>query len=349
MVWRVASYVINVVGSATSQISSAVAIMSYIRSAATATYSEVALLMSSVDSLAAFTRTATGIARTFASLEEGGRYIRTLVAPDKDSHIRREATASPTPVLLEGWRVGSGKTSLMLALCGEMPWTFRENVLMGEPYDEKLYRRVIHACALTHDLEHMDAGDATLIGEGGVKLSGGQKVRLALASLFLGPDIYIFDDLLAAVDAHVERHLVEHVLSAEGIIGTKTRILVTHAMHVVPLSNRVVTLSNGRVEIATQTPAPLARVTNDAAKHGAIKPGIRPDSAAEAKRQPLVQLETGSEPVPAVMVKLASFCAMFYADRLRFSLMGDSNPDTMVQSLQRYLAVNALVGVGPES
>ncbi|KAJ2250500.1 hypothetical protein GGH97_000671 [Coemansia sp. RSA 475] len=101
-------------------------------------------------------------------------------------------------------RVGSGKSSLMSALCGEMPIisgqgrmsgrigfvdqkptmindSFRENVLMGNEYDEKWFNQVTHACALTQDLEQMENGDQTKVGFGGVNLSGGQKTRLALA------------------------------------------------------------------------------------------------------------------------------------------------------------------------
>ncbi|KAJ2129605.1 hypothetical protein GGF48_002362, partial [Coemansia sp. RSA 921] len=59
--------------------------------------------------------------------------------------------------------------------------SFRENVLMGNEYDEKWFNQVIYACALTQDLEQMENGDQTKVGFGGVNLSGGQKTRLALA------------------------------------------------------------------------------------------------------------------------------------------------------------------------
>ncbi|KAJ2193013.1 Multidrug resistance-associated protein 1, partial [Coemansia sp. RSA 522] len=61
-------------------------------------------------------------------------------------------------------------------------------------------------------------------------------------------DVYIFDDLLSAVDAHVERHIIENVLAGGGIISSKTRILVTHAEHVIPLSDKVITLTDGQVQ-----------------------------------------------------------------------------------------------------
>ncbi|KAJ1729917.1 Canalicular multispecific organic anion transporter 1, partial [Coemansia biformis] len=309
-IWRIAMHVVNTLGCATSQIASAITITSYIRSAGVARYSDVSLLMGSIASLAAFTSTASGIARTCISMERGSRFVREVAAEDKERYIHREPVAGTTSVVLEdctfSWgadkfslprmtlsiaagefvtvvgRVGSGKSSLVSALCGEMPLvdgagrlcgrigyvsqkprvmdgTFRENVLMGEDYDEKLFWQIIHACALTHDLEQMDSSDLTRVGYNGVNLSGGQVARLALArALYRQADVYIFDDLLAAVDSRVERHLVQHVLCAEGIIGSKTRILVTHATHVVPLSSRVITLSEGHVDIATQMPAPFS-------------------------------------------------------------------------------------------
>ncbi|KAJ2659420.1 hypothetical protein IW148_004251 [Coemansia sp. RSA 1199] len=187
-------------------------------------------------------------------------------------------------------RVGSGKSSLMSALCGEMPiirgqgrlsgrigfvdqkpsvlnTTFRENVIMGNEYDEEWFNQVIYACALTQDIEQMEDGDQTQVGMSGVNLSGGQKTRLALArALYLKADVYIFDDLLSAVDAHVERHIIENVLVAGGIISTKTRILVTHAEHVIPLSDKVVTLTDGQVQVVKQTPVQLSEgLTNEKA------------------------------------------------------------------------------------
>ncbi|KAJ2849803.1 Canalicular multispecific organic anion transporter 2 [Coemansia brasiliensis] len=173
-------------------------------------------------------------------------------------------------------RVGSGKSSLLSAICGEMPlssgsgcvygsigyvsqkpWimnaTFRGNVLFGNTYDEQKYSQIIAACALVSDIEQLPAKDATEIGPKGINLSGGQKARLALArAIYNDADIYILDDILSAVDAQVERHLIEHVLAGNGIIRSKTRILVTHAEHVIPLSSRTLRLDNGKVSISNQ-------------------------------------------------------------------------------------------------
>ena len=72
-----------------------------------------------------------------------------------------------------------------VAYCSQVPWIFegtvRENVLFGAAYDERRYLQVIEACALRDDLRRLPAGEATLIGERGVNLSGGQKARVCLA------------------------------------------------------------------------------------------------------------------------------------------------------------------------
>ena len=64
-------------------------------------------------------------------------------------------------------------------------WIFagslRQNVLFGQPYDGERYSRVIKACALDHDIQKLEYGDLTLVGERGVSLSGGQKARVNLA------------------------------------------------------------------------------------------------------------------------------------------------------------------------
>ncbi|KAJ2584984.1 hypothetical protein EV177_010033, partial [Coemansia sp. RSA 1804] len=79
--------------------------------------------------------------------------------------------------------------------------------------------------------------------------------------LYTRADVYIFDDLLSAVDSHVENHIVENVLSASGIIGNKARILVTHATHLLPLSNKVISFSDGHAHITEQQPVETDSLT----------------------------------------------------------------------------------------
>ncbi|KAJ2712052.1 ATP-binding cassette glutathione S-conjugate transporter ycf1, partial [Coemansia spiralis] len=175
-------------------------------------------------------------------------------------------------------KTGSGKSSLLLSICGELelaagtgsvagtiayleqsPWimndTMRANVLFGREYDVDWFAKVIYACALTDDIAVWPDADLTVIGERGVNISGGQRARLALArTLYSRADIYVLDDPISAVDAHVKRHLLEHVLLDTGLLAGKLRIITTNSGHLLPYANQVVTLTDGRAEARMQTP-----------------------------------------------------------------------------------------------
>jgi len=65
------------------------------------------------------------------------------------------------------------------------------------------YKEVIRSCCLEKDLEMMEFGDQTEIGERGINLNGGQKQRIQLArAVYQNCDIYLLDDVFSAVDAH---------------------------------------------------------------------------------------------------------------------------------------------------
>ena len=65
------------------------------------------------------------------------------------------------------------------------------------------YKEVIRSCCLEKDLEMMEFGDQTEIGERGINLCGGQKQRIQHArAVYQNCDIYLLDDVFSAVDAH---------------------------------------------------------------------------------------------------------------------------------------------------
>ncbi|XP_041671462.1 ATP-binding cassette sub-family C member 3 isoform X2 [Cheilinus undulatus] len=167
--------------------------------------------------------------------------------------------------------VGCGKSSLISALLGEMEklegevsirgsvayvpqqaWiqnaTLRDNILFGRPYNEQKYCCVMHACALTPDLEVLPGGDMTEIGEKGINLSGGQRQRVSLArALYSDADVYLLDDPLSAVDAHVAKHIFDNLIGPEGVLKGKTRILVTHGISFLPQVDNIMVMVDGRV------------------------------------------------------------------------------------------------------
>lgn len=124
----------------------------------------------------------------------------------------------------------------------------RENIVFGNKFDRKCYNRIIQACALETDLDILVAGDRTEIGEKGINLSGGQKQRISLArAVYNNSDIFLFDDPLSAVDAHVGKHIFENVMAQNGILKNKTRILVTNSINFLPQTDLIFMLDNGQV------------------------------------------------------------------------------------------------------
>ncbi|CAH1104964.1 unnamed protein product [Psylliodes chrysocephalus] len=166
--------------------------------------------------------------------------------------------------------VGSGKSSLLQTILGELdivhgemairgqvsyasqePWVFggtiRQNILFGEEYNKKRYQEVIQACALETDFKQFEHGDLTTVGDRGASLSGGQKARINLArAVYREADIYLFDDPLSAVDIHVSKHLYDKCIN--GYLANRTRILVTHQVHYLKDADHLIILNNGRVE-----------------------------------------------------------------------------------------------------
>ncbi|KAI3852205.1 hypothetical protein MKX03_012277, partial [Papaver bracteatum] len=168
---------------------------------------------------------------------------------------------------------GEGKTSLISAMLGELPpaadvdagvvvrgtvayvpqvsWiynaTVRDNILFGSPFVSARYAKAISVAALQHDLEVLPGGDLTEIGERGVNISGGQKQRVSMArAVYSNSDVYIFDDPLSALDAHVGRQVFDKCIKEE--LQGRTRVLVTNQLHFLPQVDRILLVHDGMVK-----------------------------------------------------------------------------------------------------
>ena len=170
-------------------------------------------------------------------------------------------------------QVGSGKSSLLSSMINELNktvyhaevnvngsisyvpqqgWmqntTLQENITFGKALNEEKYNNVIVSCALTPDLEILPNGDMTEIGEKGINLSGGQKQRVSLArAVYNDGDIYLLDDPLSAVDAHVGKHIFDKVIGPNGLLREKTRVLVTHGVRYLPFFDKIIVLKDGAI------------------------------------------------------------------------------------------------------
>ena len=173
--------------------------------------------------------------------------------------------------------VGGGKTTLLLAILGEVPlqrgtklfthldggerprWafvpqesftlngSFRDNIDFGSLSTDQAIADAISVSALDQDIRNLPRGIDTEIGEHGVNLSGGQKQRMALARAFLArPGMVLLDDPFAAVDEHTENFLAENLLF--GAWRDVTRVVVTHRLKHLDKFDKVVFLQNGRID-----------------------------------------------------------------------------------------------------
>ncbi|XP_039693691.1 ATP-binding cassette sub-family C member 4 isoform X3 [Pteropus medius] len=178
-------------------------------------------------------------------------------------------TVRPGELLAVVGPVGAGKSSLLSAVLGELspsqglvsvhgrvayvsqqPWVFsgtvRSNILFGKKYEKERYEKVIQACALKKDLELLENGDLTMIGDRGTTLSGGQKARVNLArAVYQDADIYLLDDPLSAVDAEVGKHLFQLCICQT--LHEKITILVTHQLQYLKAASQILILKDGKM------------------------------------------------------------------------------------------------------
>ncbi|XP_068172840.1 ATP-binding cassette sub-family C member 12-like [Antennarius striatus] len=165
--------------------------------------------------------------------------------------------------------MGSGKSSLISSILEQMhllkgsltangtfayvsqqAWIFhgtvQENILIGEPFDQDRYDRVLDVCSLRLDMNILPYGDKTEIGEQGLNLSGGQKQRISLArAVYSNKDIFLLDDPLSAVDAQVGKHIFEECIKKE--LQGKSIILVTHQLQYLEFCDGILVLEDGEV------------------------------------------------------------------------------------------------------
>ena len=165
--------------------------------------------------------------------------------------------------------VGSGKSSLLMAILREipivsgavevrgriayvsqMPWIFsgtiRDNILFGRHFDESRYQRVLEACDLNKDIKGFPNEDLCIVGQRGVGLSGGQRARVSLArAVYSDADVFLLDDPLSAVDARVGQHIFDKCICGE--LSNRTRILATHQVQHLPRADKIAVIKEGSI------------------------------------------------------------------------------------------------------
>ncbi|XP_055381053.1 probable multidrug resistance-associated protein lethal(2)03659 [Condylostylus longicornis] len=216
--------------------------------------------------------------------------------------------------------VGAGKSSFLNAILGEMqlnegvlhvngkvsyccqePWLFegsiRDNIVFIEGFDEKRYKEVIRVCALQRDIDLWPHGDTTIVGERGIILSGGQKARVNLArAVYKKANIYLLDDPLSAVDAHVGKHIFENCV--QEFLKDKICILVTHQLQYLKNVKNLVLINSGRIQAKGSYKALkelnefslLTQAQDEAAETESIHSSISSKSESEKKMNLIQEL-----------------------------------------------------------
>ena len=168
--------------------------------------------------------------------------------------------------------VGSGKSSLIQAILnnmiiersndtkiivngkisyvGQEAWiqnnTIMNNILFYQPYNSEKYHNILNLCELNQDLNSFPGGDLTEIGEKGVNLSGGQKARISLArAMYCDNDIFILDDPISALDAHVGKKIMNNCIL--NYLKGKTIVLTTHALQYASFADKIYYMKNGEI------------------------------------------------------------------------------------------------------
>ncbi|OBT96290.1 hypothetical protein VE01_05823 [Pseudogymnoascus verrucosus] len=167
--------------------------------------------------------------------------------------------------------VGCGKSSLLRGLLGEIPsskgnvyidrehasfvdqvpWiqnsSVRSNIIGVSIFEPEWYSTVVHACAFDTDIETLPEEDRTKAGSAGAALSGGQRLRIALArAVYSRQQLLILDDVFSGLDAISEDRIFSRLLGKSGLLrrlGT-TVILVTHAAHRLSYADNIIALTN---------------------------------------------------------------------------------------------------------
>ena len=217
------------------------------------------------------------------AIKEGDHYIKDgcKIQIDFPKNIKFDVTLKDINIVIKPGEilgiigeVGSGKSSLLQAIlnclillnpkdcdgihingkvgyAAQIPWiqndTIKNNILFFKKYDPDKYDEILEKCQLKYDLDNFEGKDLTEIGEKGVNLSGGQKVRVSLArTVYSDPDIYLFDDPISALDANIGKKIMKDLIVK--YLNGKTRVVVTHALQYLKYMDRIIYMKNGRIE-----------------------------------------------------------------------------------------------------
>ncbi|MEO0106940.1 MAG: ABC transporter ATP-binding protein [candidate division WOR-3 bacterium] len=122
--------------------------------------------------------------------------------------------------------------------------TIYNNIVFGKKIEKDKLEKVIEICQLDDFIKNSPAGYNGLIGERGLKLSGGEKQRIAIARALLNEKkILVLDDATSNLDAETEKKLIQQISEIRGV----TLIIVSHRLSVLSICDYVYVLDKGKI------------------------------------------------------------------------------------------------------
>ena len=124
--------------------------------------------------------------------------------------------------------------------------TVRENILFGSvSEDDERIINVIKKADFYKDIQNLEKGLDTVVGERGLGLSGGQKQRISLArALYRDPEILVLDDSFSAIDANTESKIINSLKENR---KNRTNIIISHRISAVEHADLILVMDNGKI------------------------------------------------------------------------------------------------------
>ena len=133
----------------------------------------------------------------------------------------------------------------------QTPWIINDtiigNIILNRNYEEEIYKHIINICELEKDIIALQGSDYTEIGDKGVNLSSGQKIRISIArAAYSRSDIYLFDDPFSSLDPSIRNSIFRKVI--KGYLKSKTILLVTNELQYIPEMKHVIHMNDGNID-----------------------------------------------------------------------------------------------------
>ncbi|PYH94625.1 P-loop containing nucleoside triphosphate hydrolase protein [Aspergillus ellipticus CBS 707.79] len=271
----------------------------------------------------------------------------------------------------------SGKSAFLRATIGEMnllTGSFRNDIqdcaycdqsswLQNEPiqtniigsdqvFDGELYKNVLWACDLEHDLSEIPEWDQAKVGSNGVSLSGGQKQRISMArALYARKELFILDDSFSALDPRTEENIAQRLLRPNGMMRANGQTVIVASNRatsegLLPYADFIIFLNDNGIIQAQGSPEELAPLFTTHAKGMDLREDecFATNEITMLTSDPPSQIEKGKKTEKsedkAELPKVSTFFSKFPTVWLQWWL--DADPYKMTHSYAKYIGIYSL-------